>query len=106
MSATDSSRLQTIQVPQSDIGLQFSTLLESKEGADVVFNVAGERFPAHKLVLAARSPVFQTKFFGGVEDESDEIFVDDLEPEVFKVCFFLLVFVNIDNVCSKSLRMC
>ncbi|KMZ69660.1 BTB/POZ domain containing protein, expressed [Zostera marina] len=102
VSSIDSSRFWTIPVPETDIGLQFMKLLESNDGADVVFNVSGQRFQAHKLVLAARSPVFQTKFFGGMEewgdddDDSDEneILVDDFEPEVFKA---MLVFIYSDH---------
>nr|KAJ0204174.1 hypothetical protein LSAT_V11C500254780 [Lactuca sativa] len=56
VSAVDCSRLHTIQVPESDIGSHFGMLLDNTEAADVVFNVAGEKFHAHKLVLAARSP--------------------------------------------------
>ncbi|XP_015695529.1 BTB/POZ and MATH domain-containing protein 4-like [Oryza brachyantha] len=36
----------------------FARLLESQEGADITFLVKGEAFPAHQVVLIARSPVF------------------------------------------------
>ncbi|XP_078168280.1 BTB/POZ and MATH domain-containing protein 1-like [Carex rostrata] len=56
-----SSVIQQVQPPfrevltwkiRSDLG----KLLESGEGADVIFNVKGELFPAHKCILAARAP--------------------------------------------------
>ncbi|XP_020092345.1 BTB/POZ and MATH domain-containing protein 4-like isoform X2 [Ananas comosus] len=84
VSATDYSRPHSIQVPDSDIGLHFGMLLENQEGSDIVFNVAGEKFHAHKLVLAARSPIFRAEFFEGLNDEKDEITIPDMEPEVFK----------------------
>ncbi|CAK7329213.1 unnamed protein product [Dovyalis caffra] len=84
VSATDCSRLNSIQVPVSDIGAHFGMLLDNMEGSDVVFNVAGEKFHAHKLVLSARSPFFRSKFFDDVEEDEQEIVISDLEPKVFK----------------------
>ncbi|XP_034893008.1 BTB/POZ and MATH domain-containing protein 5 isoform X1 [Populus alba] len=88
VSATNSSQLNSIQVPESDIGTHFGMLLDNMEGSDVIFNVAGEKFHAHKLVLSARSPFFRCKFFDdGVEEDEQEIVISDLEPVVFKVIF-------------------
>lgn len=93
VSAIDCSRLHPIQVPGSDIGSDFGMLLENLEGSDVAFNVAGEKFNAHKLVLAARSPVFCSEFFDELDsDGQHNITVPDMEPKVFKVCKF-----NISN---------
>jgi speckle-type POZ protein len=47
-----------IEVPDTDLPEHFGKLLSEKEGADVTFSVGGETFPAHKIVLATRSPVF------------------------------------------------
>ena len=61
-------------VPASDIGANFSLLLENEEGSDVTFSVSGEKFHAHKLVLAARSDVFETELLnmiGGADEESE-----------------------------------
>ncbi|KAI3861034.1 hypothetical protein MKW98_003823 [Papaver atlanticum] len=44
------SRLQIIQVPDSDIGSHFGMLLENQEGSDVVFYIANEKFHAHKFL--------------------------------------------------------
>jgi len=85
VSATDCSQLNSIQVPESDIGAHFGMMLDNMEGSDVIFNVAGEKFHAHKLVLSARSPFFRSKFFDGVEKDEKEIVISDLEPKVFKV---------------------
>ncbi|XP_048424038.1 BTB/POZ and MATH domain-containing protein 4 [Pyrus x bretschneideri] len=95
VSAIDSSRLHSIQVPDSDIGDHFGMLLENEEGSDVTFNVCGERFHAHKLVLAARSPLFEKEFFDGTEEENHDIVVTDMDPKVFKA---LLHFIYTDNL--------
>ncbi|KAF7815444.1 BTB/POZ and MATH domain-containing protein 4 [Senna tora] len=84
VSAVDCPRLTSVKVPESDIGAHFGMLLESMEGSDVTFNVAGEKFAAHKLVLAARSPEFRSKLFDGLDEDEQEIVVTDLEPKVFK----------------------
>ncbi|KAF6134218.1 hypothetical protein GIB67_010017 [Kingdonia uniflora] len=81
VSTIDCPRSHSIQVPESDIGNHFGALLENFEGSDIVFNVAGEKFHAHKLVLAARSPVLRDKFFDGLEEDNHEIVVADLEPK-------------------------
>jgi speckle-type POZ protein len=85
VSATNCSQLNSIQVPESDIGAHFGMMLDNMEGSDVIFNVGGEKFHAHKLVLSARSPFFRSKFFDGVEKDEKEIVISDLEPKVFKV---------------------
>jgi speckle-type POZ protein len=94
ISATDCPQLNSIHVPESDIGSHFGTLLENMEGSDVTFDVAGEKFPGHKLVLAARSPEFRSKFFNGTDmEDKQEIVVTDLEPKVFKVKTIYLLFL-------------
>ncbi|TVU02802.1 hypothetical protein EJB05_51685, partial [Eragrostis curvula] len=73
--------------PPSSTGLHadLGSLLETKEGADMDFEVCGERFAAHKLVLAARSPVFKADFFGRAKEESTSyIRICDMNPEAFK----------------------
>lgn len=83
VSATERPRLHSIPVPDSDLGLHFGKLLEKQEASDVTFVVDGEKFHAHKLVLAARSPLFKAKFFDSSE-QSNEVVITDMEPMVFK----------------------
>lgn len=84
VSAIDCSRLHSIQVPESDIGAHFGTLLDNMEGSDITFNVAGEKFLAHKLVLAARSRAFRSEIFDKMVGDEQEVFITDMEPKVFK----------------------
>ncbi|XP_077232059.1 BTB/POZ and MATH domain-containing protein 2-like [Tasmannia lanceolata] len=84
-SHTEGPKLYTIPVPPSDIGEHFGKLLESGKGTDANFEVDGEIFPAHKLVLAARSPVFRAQLFGPMKDRNTEcIKIEDMEAPVFK----------------------
>ncbi|KAG2311232.1 hypothetical protein Bca4012_025685 [Brassica carinata] len=88
-------QLHSVRVPDSELGSHFGVLLDSMEGSDVTFDIAGEKFQAHKLVLAARSPYFKSKFFNEVEANNTEVTINDLEPKVFKA---LLQFVYKDSL--------
>ncbi|XP_076904517.1 BTB/POZ and MATH domain-containing protein 4-like [Bidens hawaiensis] len=99
VSATHCPRLHSIQVPESDIGSNFGMLLDNMEGSDVIFNVAGETFHAHKLVLATRSHVFRSNFFDQDEDDH-EIVITDMEPRVFKA---MLHFIYSDEINEDEL---
>ncbi|KAJ0091929.1 hypothetical protein Patl1_25477 [Pistacia atlantica] len=85
-SYTEGPKTYTIAVPPCDIGKHFGKLLESSRCTDVNFDVDGEKFSAHKLVLAARSPVFRAQLFGPLKDQNTQcIKVEDMEAPVFKV---------------------
>lgn len=85
-SQTEGPRSYNIPVPVSDLGHQFGKLLESGKGVDVTFRVDGETFPAHTLVLAARSPVFRAQLFGPLKNQNTKsIIIEDMEAPIFKV---------------------
>lgn len=84
-SYTEGPRTYTIPVPTPNIGQHFGQLFESGKKTDVNFEVDGEIFAAHKLVLAARSPVFRAQLFGPMKEQNTQcIKVDDMEAPVFK----------------------
>ncbi|KAF5467349.1 hypothetical protein F2P56_017179 [Juglans regia] len=89
-------KLRAISVPPSDMGQGFKTLIESEVGCDVVFQVGNETFKAHKLILAARSPVFRAQFFGLVGNPNiDKVVVKDIDPFIFKA---MLLFIYTDKL--------
>ncbi|KXG38518.1 BTB/POZ and MATH domain-containing protein 1 [Sorghum bicolor] len=88
-----------VHVPPSNLHTHLGDLLSSKRGADVVFEVGGETYPAHRCVLAARSPVFAVELFSSMR-ESDAaaggvVHIDDMEPQVFQA---LLHFAYTDTL--------
>ncbi|XP_047074805.1 BTB/POZ and MATH domain-containing protein 2-like [Lolium rigidum] len=86
----------TPKVPPSELVDNLSRLLEATEGADVSFKVKDEVFPAHKIILAMRSPVFWVDFYGPMRDESRRIVtVEDMQPAVFRG---LLHFIYTDSL--------
>ncbi|KAJ6983055.1 hypothetical protein NC653_026006 [Populus alba x Populus x berolinensis] len=86
----------SISVPPSDMGQGLKELLESEAGCDIAFQVGDATFKAHKLILAARSPVFRAQFFGLVGDpKMDKVAVKDVDPLIFKA---MLLFIYTDKL--------
>ncbi|CAN6173186.1 unnamed protein product [Urochloa humidicola] len=86
-----------LPLPSSDLQQHLAELLRGQRGADVTFVLdSGERFPAHKNILAARSPVFMAEFFGHMnERRSQSVRTEDMEATVFKA---MLHFIYTDMV--------
>lgn len=82
---TETPKVYSIPVPPSNIGIHFGQLLESGEGSDMKFEVEGETFAAHKLVLAARSPVFRAQLFGLLKEQDTQyVTIEEVQAPVFK----------------------
>uniref|UniRef100_A0A0D9XJW6 BTB domain-containing protein n=1 Tax=Leersia perrieri TaxID=77586 RepID=A0A0D9XJW6_9ORYZ len=66
------------------------------DGADVTFEVSGEKFFAHRCMLAARSTMFKAELFGPMKEGTlkNAIQIMDMEPEIFKA---LLSFIYSDS---------
>ncbi|XP_078148494.1 BTB/POZ and MATH domain-containing protein 2-like [Carex rostrata] len=59
---------------------------EETKGTDVTFDVNGKNFVAHRLILAAHSPVFEAAFFGSMAESNMDcnIMITEIMPSVFK----------------------
>ncbi|CAM8980733.1 unnamed protein product [Rhodiola kirilowii] len=98
-SHTEGPKIYSIDVPPSNMGQQFGKLLESGKGTDVTFEVDGETFSAHKLVLATRSPVFRAQLFGPMKDHNTQsIQVEDMEASVFKALLHFIYWDSLPNM--------
>uniref|UniRef100_A0ACD6A1Q6 Uncharacterized protein n=1 Tax=Avena sativa TaxID=4498 RepID=A0ACD6A1Q6_AVESA len=87
---------QFVMVPPSNLHQHLGELLKNMDGADVTFQVGGERFSAHRSVLAARSSVLTAELFGGMKENlCDPIKIGDMEADVFKS---LLHFIYTDSL--------
>uniref|UniRef100_A0A0E0LQW1 BTB domain-containing protein n=1 Tax=Oryza punctata TaxID=4537 RepID=A0A0E0LQW1_ORYPU len=82
--------------PPSNILRQLVAQVES-QGTDVTFTVQEETFTAHRLMLAARSPVFKAELYGAMkEKDADHVIpITDVQPAVFKA---LLHFIYTDDM--------
>ena len=75
----------------------FIQLLQTGDRADVIFNVRGVKFEAHKLILSSRCEYFRTMFQFCDNDRtctSNVMELSDIEPEVFRD---LLNFIYADD---------
>uniref|UniRef100_A0ACD5W5Q0 Uncharacterized protein n=1 Tax=Avena sativa TaxID=4498 RepID=A0ACD5W5Q0_AVESA len=85
-----------ILLPPSDIRTHLGHMLDLAEGTDVSFIVGDETFPAHRAVLAARSPVFRAELFGSMAEATmPYITLHDITPATFKV---MLRFIYTDEL--------
>ncbi|XP_078158987.1 BTB/POZ and MATH domain-containing protein 1-like [Carex rostrata] len=86
----------SLQVPRSfDLHSQIGQLMESTETADVTFHVENRSFMCHRIVLAARSPVFKAELFGNMAEATQkQIKIQDMAPEVFEA---MLHFIYTDS---------
>lgn len=99
----------SIHVPPSDMGQELKYLLESEVGCDIAFQVGDEMFKAHKLILAARSPVFRAQFYGLMGNPNmDKVELQDLEPSIFKAMLLFIYSDKLPNVheITDSTSMC
>ncbi|XP_065205305.1 speckle-type POZ protein B-like isoform X16 [Planococcus citri] len=72
-----------IEVPECDVSENIASLFENPQLTDVVLSVNGKDYPAHKIILAARSPVFQAMFkYKTKENELNRIDIEDMNEEV------------------------
>lgn len=75
----------SISVPPPSLGPDLAALLDSGTSADVTFSVDGERMPAHKIILQARSPVLRALLTGPMrEGHEDVVAVHDVRAPVFR----------------------
>ncbi|KAF0901302.1 hypothetical protein E2562_039230 [Oryza meyeriana var. granulata] len=68
-----------IEVPPSELSDHFGRLLVEDQGRDVAFSVGAEAFAAHRIVLAARSPVFKAELYGEMRESTDRYAMDRLK---------------------------
>ncbi|XP_047051352.1 TD and POZ domain-containing protein 3-like [Lolium rigidum] len=68
-----------------DLGHELAMMLDNQDLTDVSFDVGGESFSAHRLVLAARSPVFKAELCCPMaESIMTSITIQDMEASTFR----------------------
>ena len=68
-------------ISSDDLG----NLLVDRQLSDVVLRVGDQKFPVHRAILAARSPVFRAMFTSNMKESvAEEILIDDMEPDVME----------------------
>ncbi|KAI3894992.1 hypothetical protein MKX03_028012 [Papaver bracteatum] len=102
-------------VTPSNMNQNLKGLMESEIGCDVTFHVGNEFFKAHKLILAAQSPVFRAQFFGLMGNPGMEtVAIKEFEPFAFKAMLLFLYsdelpepheLSNSDSLCTSTTLM-
>ncbi|CAM0951042.1 unnamed protein product [Alopecurus aequalis] len=68
-----------------DLGHDLAMMSDKQELTDVSFDVEGESFSAHRLVLAARSPVFRAELYGSMaESKMASITIQEMGASTFR----------------------
>ncbi|KAJ3686367.1 hypothetical protein LUZ61_015531 [Rhynchospora tenuis] len=104
--ASDTTKVKPNQsssgLPSDSLIEQLGDLLKSQNISDVTFEVDGEIFNAHRVVLAARSPVFMAELFGPmVEANKKCIKLEGMMAEVFKDLLHYIYTDKIQDVGTK-----
>jgi speckle-type POZ protein len=80
----------------SILGKPLSTLMSVKKGADIIFEVGGQSYPAHRTVVAAGSPVLRAEVSGMMKEAKDQkIKINDIKASVFEA---LLLYIYTDEL--------
>ncbi|XP_057324850.1 speckle-type POZ protein-like [Microplitis mediator] len=70
---------------KSQMAHQCGELYNSKIGSDVVVEVGDKEFPAHKIILMARSPVLAAMFSHEmIEKKDNKLTIIDISPKIFE----------------------
>ena len=83
----------------SDLAADISRFLTSSSNEDVTFIVGQREFPAHKLILAARSPVFAAMF---EQEPLNRIEIAEIQPDIFEALLRFICTDQVDNLTEET----
>jgi speckle-type POZ protein len=84
------------------LSTHFEELFNSMQISDVILNIRGREFPAHKVILAARSKYFAAMFEHPMKEQStNQIEIEDIKPEVFQE---LLRFIYTGRISTAKMK--
>lgn len=92
------------KLPPDDIRKDMQYLLKSEALADVTIRCGEKKFKAHKMVLAAQSPVFRKTFEANLKERrsNDVIEISDISPSVVSDLLYYLYTGNVHNLNSLA----
>lgn len=95
------SHLTKLVVPECTLTADMGNLLQDKTFADVVFEVDGMEYSAHKAIMAARSEVFSRMFATDsnfAEAKNGRVKIDDVERDVFQEMLNFIYTGKVENL--------
>merc|ERR1719153_1166408 len=85
------------------LSTDFNSLLESGQFSDVTIRCEGKELACHKIILGARSPVFNAMFIHNMtENQKKEIEIEDLEIETVQDMLKYMYAGKIENLNTRS----
>ncbi|XP_051173141.1 speckle-type POZ protein-like [Leptopilina boulardi] len=87
----------------SKIEHNFHPFLISDVLSDVSFQIENKEFPAHKIILAAASPVFEKMFTHQMKENiTNNVQIEDTDPDVFKEMLNYIYMGKVENLNSMA----
>ena len=84
-----------------------AALLEGGEPGDVTFRVEGEELPAHRILLAARSPVFRALLSSEMREGVEGVVsVEDVRAPVFRALLHFVYTDSLPEVRASCVHVC
>ncbi|XP_065203294.1 speckle-type POZ protein B-like [Planococcus citri] len=81
-------------------------LLNDKESSDLMINVNGKDYPAHRTILAARSPVFKAMFKDDTtETQQNRIEIKDIDENIFEEVLRYIYTGRVENLKDTALEL-
>ncbi|XP_044335692.1 BTB/POZ and MATH domain-containing protein 1-like [Triticum aestivum] len=81
--------------PPPELSGRLHRALKNGRGTDITLLVGGREFSAHRFMLAARSPVFESLFGPMMDKDTRCVEIADMEPAIFEM---LLHYVYTDSL--------
>ena len=89
----------TIPDQIQNVEKDFQPFLNNKALSDVVFLISGSEFPAHKVILASASPVFDRMFSHEMrENIMNQVEVTETDPDVFNEMLRYIYTGNVEDL--------
>ncbi|XP_043479828.1 speckle-type POZ protein-like [Leptopilina heterotoma] len=82
------------------------SLQDNEEFKDVTFNVEDQKFTAHKIILASRSPVFAAMFKNKMTEGLTSIVeIDDIKPAIFQKMMNFIYTDRVENLEESAVEL-
>ncbi|KAG8175894.1 hypothetical protein JTE90_019315 [Oedothorax gibbosus] len=87
----------------SELVKDFKAMYEDGRCSDVTFTIGDEKLPAHKAILAARSPVFAEMFEHRLHENITNVTIEDIYTNTFKDFLLFLYTGGVGDSTCESL---
>ncbi|XP_065203291.1 speckle-type POZ protein-like isoform X3 [Planococcus citri] len=84
---------------ESNLTHDFEKLFNDEDSSDIIIDVNGKKFPAHKSILAVNSPVFQAMFKNDLmKNQQSRIEINDIDEKIFQEVLRCIYTRKVENL--------